>query len=169
MKTRDVVFRSLDYSKRELSLTLFRSTVLRTNAVSCTAQIYPRKAANSKIFPRNSEPIRNNLPSLFCFYPLQTPPDQENTLKHQPTHSFCFCCRRAAWNTLEEYVLVKRLILPTSLMDTQTVWHNNNKQDFVHTIQLSCNLAQNAIQGREKVNVMKLIKMSHSNNTEADL
>ena len=71
---------------------------------------------------------------------------------------FCFCGRRASRSTLEKYVLVKRLILPTSLLDTQTVWQNSNKQDFVHTIQLSRNLAQNAIRGREKVNVMKLIK-----------
>ena len=126
MKTRDVAFCSLHYSKGRLSLTLFQSTVRRNSAVNCTAQMYQRKPANSKIFPRNSEPIRNTLSlslslSLSCFYPFYTFPDQENTLKHQPTHSFCICCRRAAWSTLEKYVLVKRLILPTSLLDTQTV------------------------------------------------
>ena len=167
MKTRDVAFRSLDYSKRRLSLTLFRSTVRRTNAVICTAQIYQRKAANSKIFPRNSEPIRNTLPSLFCFYPLQTPPDQENTLKHQPTHSFCFCCRRAAWNTLEKYVLVKRLILPTSLLDTQTVWQNNNLTSFTQynclVIYHNCYLRQGKSK-RTEVN-----KNESPNSTEADL
>ena len=87
-----------------------------------STNIYQRKPANSKIFPRNSEPIRNTLPIVFFVFTLCRPvPDQENTLKHQPTHSFCICCRRAAWSTLEKYVLVKRLILPTSLLDTQTV------------------------------------------------
>ena len=65
--------------EKTFSHTLFRSTVRRTNAVNCTAQIYQRKAANSKIFPRNSKPIRNTLPSLFLLLPFADPFQSKKT------------------------------------------------------------------------------------------